>query len=264
MCWCCGSESCLRLAIPWANTKFTAVLQTLSFLICHKRWRYTGEWKYSATHPLNLDTRYRWMVSFIPWPLNKRLGMPQNWFWCFRGEENFLTFTQNWIQFFSCSAHSLVTTLSILYQPRYINLEHDKTLNNKEVSLKLSDVFHILIWVSFSNKALKQYYSQKVTHWATSGQSFDDSPTAVCTSLSQLLTELCLCQATNQSHTPIHLWHLCVQIHRHSFRMKMSSGVSWNTTCRWTSNALLACTLGLKPVSVVFNVDHTWSSVGWS
>jgi hypothetical protein len=64
-----------------------------------------GQWRYS-TAILNLGTRWRWMVSFTPWllnpwrnchwyPLDRRLGGPQNWSGCCREKKNLFT-ARNW------------------------------------------------------------------------------------------------------------------------------------------------------------------------
>jgi hypothetical protein len=56
-------------------------------------WRHMGDWRYSSTI-LNLGNRWRWVVSFTPWPLylrhplDRRLGGPQRWSGCCGEEKN--------------------------------------------------------------------------------------------------------------------------------------------------------------------------------
>jgi hypothetical protein len=68
-------------------------------------WRHMGKWRCSAII-LDLDTRWRWMVNFMPlllyssgenlqYPLNRRLGGPQSQSGGCREKEKFLAPTRN-------------------------------------------------------------------------------------------------------------------------------------------------------------------------
>ena len=39
--------------------------------VLYTQWRYIGEWRYNATY-VNLDTRWKWAVSFTSSALNRR------------------------------------------------------------------------------------------------------------------------------------------------------------------------------------------------
>jgi hypothetical protein len=81
-------------------------------------WRCTWECRYSSII-LDLGSRWRWMVSFVPWPrypqgkgpwypLDRRLGWPQSWpGHC--GEENISCPCQEW----NLAAQPVATALAI-------------------------------------------------------------------------------------------------------------------------------------------------------
>jgi hypothetical protein len=91
------SQSLYDYAIPVLKVKLFLNSIILLRIIA---WRHKGKWKYNSTI-LELGTRWRWLVSFMPpllsfwgkssrYPLHRRLGGPQTWSRLYRERNNFL------------------------------------------------------------------------------------------------------------------------------------------------------------------------------
>jgi hypothetical protein len=89
-------------------------LLTCDAMYCIFVWRHMVN-ECTASCILNLSTRWRWKVSFTLWPLyplNRKLGRPQNRFGYFAREKNFLSTPHIKPWSFGCLAGSLVTVIN--------------------------------------------------------------------------------------------------------------------------------------------------------
>jgi hypothetical protein len=97
-------------------------------------WRHIGEWMCSSTI-LDLDTRWRWVVSFTPrllyprgksprYPLDRRLGGPQNRSGNYRQKKNFVTLQE--IEPRSSSPWSVVATTKLKTDRKIIQVSKMK------------------------------------------------------------------------------------------------------------------------------------------
>jgi hypothetical protein len=86
------SSGPLCIRIPIILSTESAICVKLSLCLTNWALRHDGEWGSRCIDPhfLDLDTRWRWEVSFMPWPLyprgkspcyplDRKLGGPQSW-----------------------------------------------------------------------------------------------------------------------------------------------------------------------------------------
>jgi hypothetical protein len=96
--FCPESHTFLKFIEGWSESKVVSVLAMKIY------WKGRRGCICIAPHILNLGTRWRWVVSFMPWPLypqgnylglNRRLVGPQRWSWTLWRKENCLFLTRN-------------------------------------------------------------------------------------------------------------------------------------------------------------------------
>jgi hypothetical protein len=112
------------------------------------------KWRYSSII-LNLGTRWRWLVSFMPlplypwgynhqYPMDRKSGGPQSWSGCCGGKS--LASARNWTRH---PPHSLVTILTELWRFSNYNFTKLYWYVSLQWSCDVDIILHYILWCHY-------------------------------------------------------------------------------------------------------------------